>query len=58
MSKKSTLMFVIALMVLIIGVSAVSAADVSTNDTNVATVEDTHITSHATTQAVVKKIII
>ena len=55
MSKKSTLMFVIALMVLIIGVSAVSAADVSTNDTSVATVEDTHITSHATTQAVVKE---
>jgi hypothetical protein len=54
MSKKSTFIFVITLIVLIIGVSAVSAADVSSNDTSVSTVDIPQSTTHTVSSDVVK----
>ena len=54
MSKKTTLLFVITLMVLIIGISAVSATSIDDNSTSTATVDSPHSTTHAVSSDIVE----
>ena len=54
MSKKTTLLFVITLMVLIIGISAVSATSIADNSTSTATVDSPHSTTHAVSSDIVE----
>ena len=54
MSKKTTLLFVITLMVLIIGISAASATSIEDNSTSTATVDSPHSTTHAVSSDIVE----